>query len=179
MVKSVTNRVYMFDTIIGELRRGEEARLNRLKLNLIQKNTQMGGKEDGFYYRGLVFSGVDDKLYSKARRGTLNPELFDQANMIVEQERKLGIDMNRIHQAIALMIVTIASDKPPGKNDYTLQELRDALHEGLVECVPELKNLPRLNVEAWCLRDKPVTYATYLTFRPIIEEYVAMRLING
>lgn len=63
------------------------------------------------------------------------------------------------------------------KDCETLEDVRDALPESIVELVPELANKPRTKEDGYTLKDDDRLYGQYLKIRDKIDVYWACRMV--
>lgn len=170
MVQHITNPQYYINLVVGELMEPDERRLKALQIQLIQENAALGGKRDGFFYRGHVMYNVDPKLYMQASKGSLDPSLYEKAELIVRQLNKTKTDGDGIRQYMALCFILITN---PQTLKFNLPDLRDMLHDGVVDLIPELREFQRTRPEEYCMQEQ--FRKQWEKKRALVEEYIAMR----
>jgi len=171
MVQRIINPQYFINLILSALVEPDEQRLKALSVKLVQKNAALGMKPDGFFYRGRVFYDVDPKLYAKASKGNLHPSLYEEGDLIVRQFDKVAKDGDYIRQFLALSFIAITTDN--SIKQWSLQDLRDVLCEGVVDLVPELRAIQRTRPEGFCV--SPEQRDQWEKRKAVVEEYIAMR----
>ncbi len=151
--------------IMERLFYAEHKRLKNQLSQLVKENTLAGGSSDGFYFRGIFYSDLSN--YKALVKTTIALSVIPQAEVHYGDEKKISIDKTRIRQALALVL----------SNCYTHQDIRDAIPNSLASMIDDLKNLPRLNEEAFTLKNDPRMYNQYMKVKPLIEFYVTARLL--
>lgn len=170
MVQRTTSTQYYINTVVGQLMEPDEKRLKALQISLVQKNYRLGGEEAGFFYRGHVMYNVDPKHYMQAAKGSLDPSLYEEAELIVRQLDKTKRDGDSIRQYMGICFIVITSSQTL---KWNLPDLRDMLHDGVVDLVPELREFPRTRPEGYCMTDQ--FRKQWEKKRAVVEEYIAMR----
>jgi len=145
----------------------EMRRLNQVIQGLNVQNKRLkDAKIDGFLFQGTYFlpTGISATVaaQTQAKVGlhpTLYPAMkaFLQDRTIVENERKY------ISQTILHLLSSCK----------TRQEIRNALPECLVMCLPELKVHARTNSEAYTIQSDPRALHQYEEILPKMELYAA------
>ncbi|QIG76581.1 hypothetical protein EVC27_056 [Rhizobium phage RHph_I1_6] len=170
MVLRTINPQYFINLVLSELVTPDENRLKALSMKLVQKNAALGMAPDGFFYKGRVFYNVEPKLYAGASKGNLHPSLYEEGDLLVRQYDKVAKDADRIRQFLALSFISINVN---AIKQWSLQDLRDVLCEGVIDLIPELRELPRTRPEGYCV--SPEHREQWEKRKAIVEEYIAMR----
>ena len=157
----------IIDALARALFKKENDRLKAFTLKIIKENRQLGGSSDGFIYAGIYYSDLPDNMKSKGKRGSLDPSLIPQMEDYLKDDFQTNFDKVRIEQALSLIL-----------NDArSWQDVRDALPNGLAEMLDETKSLQRTRPEAYTLEGNERAQRQYAKLQPLIQIYLASRLM--
>lgn len=118
----------------------------------------------GFIFDGYAYRMKDPPVLHQNLFG-LDYRLNDEMEAILEEWEQINVETRQFRQMLSKMVVI---------DDQTT---RDTLPEFLVNLVPHLACLPRLNQEACTIADNPSAMRQYQKLRPRMEFYAATRLI--
>lgn len=93
--------------------------------------------------------------------------LTNRAAVWCADEKQVGEDKQLIKQV--LWLVT--------KDCTSMEAVRDALPESIIELVPTLRSIQRTNEDGYTIKGDPKMYAQYLKIRDKIDVYWACRMI--
>lgn len=167
MGNSTRNRD-MINTLVDNLFRTEFRRLEKRELELVKENKLLsGGRQDGFFYRGILYSDLCKTIAYKGNKANVHPLLVPAMEKHVEDRKQVEFDRLLVKQTLALLFNSVRS----------LQDLRDALPNQLVEMIDPIKDLKRTRPEGYNLMAEPRKAKQYKKFREKIEFYTATRLL--
>lgn len=154
-------------SLLNVLFEREEANLVKREQAIVAKNTQLGGSSDGFRHHGLIYTGLAGGMRSRGNYTRLNPELVPEMSALLTDRKIIEADKERIRQALSLVL----------RDCENLQDVRDALPNGVREFIPGCERLERTRPEAFTLAVNKRSYTQYMALREKIEFYVATRLL--
>jgi hypothetical protein len=165
------NQSYWYiNIILTKLFAAEERRLSGIISRLNTKNKQFREtKVDGFIHAGLYYVPKD----AISIRGPRQTKTALHLSLIGEMESFLG-EANRVKSERKLISQALFNLLSPCTS---LQDVRNALPECLVSCVPDISKLNRTDIEAYTIQDKPRELRQYKTALLQIEVYVATQLL--
>lgn len=156
----------VIDHIINVLFAAERRRLTRAIDDLCKSNQEAyGEKLDGFHYQGRFYR--PEGLMGQLKRKVLHLSLFDRMDLHLADEAAVKADEQFIRQTLFQLL-------DPCK---TPQDMRDALPNCLADALGEHSRLPRMNEEAFTIRDNPRAMKQYNKIRPKLDLYSAARLL--
>jgi hypothetical protein len=145
----------------------EEAFLLKRQERMLVKNRALGGSLDGFRHNGIIYSQLVGRMRAMGVYKSLHATLDGEMMMIVNDQKTLDFDKERIKMAFVLVL----------RDAKTFQDIRDALPNTVAELIPECRHLERCRPEAFTLADNPKSYTQYMTLREKVDFYVAARLL--
>ncbi len=159
--------------LIGELVKAlfeaEERRIDKAIEDLDRSNREVKGhQKHGFMFQGRVFV-AKNAPYQRSDAGTVSLafELHKKGNFLVKDIRTVDDDKKMIEQITYLLIQDCGS----------IQDLRDALPESMVNLSDELMKYPRLNQEGYTLSGNERAVRQFNKLKDKIDFYTATRLI--
>lgn len=161
LVKALTDTLF----------KAEERRLDRAILALNQENKRLQGAQiDGFLHAGQFFlpKGVSLTLAGPGQAKTaLHKDLIGEMLHHLKDRSTVQEEREFISQTLYKLLNPCR----------TQQDIRDALPECLVNCIPELARLPRQREAAFTIKDDPRALRQYEKILPKMEIYSAARLL--
>lgn len=167
MIGDPNHLFHMNAFLLGKLFEREEAQLTRREHAMVAKNTQLGGSTDGFRHMGAIYTQLTGTARRRGSYGRLDPSLAPEIDVLISERKVLAEDKDRIRQALTLIL----------RDCQSLQDMRDALPNGVKNFFPELAHMERTRPEAFTLADNPRSYTQYMKLREKIEFYVATQLL--
>jgi hypothetical protein len=159
-----------------ELFLAEKRRLNGVIFRLNKANKLLQKAQvDGFVYDGdyyLPKTGTRTVSGGHAAKIQLHADLHEEIEGYIRDNRQVALDQVLIRQTFFQLINPC----------HTLQDVRDALPECVVDCTPAgacepLTGMSRLREAAWTIKDNPRAMRQYEKILPRMEVYSAARLI--
>ena len=167
MVNHVTETMRCYQDMLARMMEPEDRRLIRARDILVNEHmTRSQSPLMGFMYRGRPYRHSqcpNIKLHFLA----VHPELYEAVEAFLSDHESIQKDIQDIHQAMMPIVWKATS----------MQDLRDALPEGLVSLVPELSHLPRTREEAWCLEPGSRALNQFDRVRSKMDVFTMSRLI--
>lgn len=146
----------------------EERRLGKERDQFAFENARLEPTAaDGFLYGSIYFSTLEPSLRSKGKRGPVSHSLVPALDAHMKDRKQIEFDKVRVSQALAIVL----------KDCRTAQDIRDTLPNCLTEVFEQTKTLPRLNEEAFTLRDNPRAMKQYQKLKELIEFYMVSRML--
>lgn len=168
-----TEAMKNIDAIIAKLSEGDTRRIDKLieelnEANCSAKNQRLFGFTYlGYRYIPRKFSGLSSAI-AKTALPTLPPDRMEDAAYLLQEQKRLEGDMQKIRQALAPLVM----------NATTVQELRDSLPECIVRLFPELAKLDRhLQSPTSLIRSNKYAIKAYENVLPMIEAYSVTSLV--
>lgn len=157
----------VLDQIIKTLFAADDRRLTTW-VDKLCKMHQEASRETvyGFLYAGVYYrpSNVTGPVPHKR---ALHPSLYSDMETFLKGKRAVDDDKAFIRQTLFSLLDPC----------NTRQEIRDALPECLVDCLPNLKELNRQAEAAWSIQGNARALRQYEKILPKMEIYSAARLI--
>jgi hypothetical protein len=166
-IYSVTS---IIDPLTAKLFAAEERRMGNLVSKLNTRNKHLSDtKVDGFIHRGLYYIPKDAVSIRGAKQSktALHLSLIGEMESFLKERKRVEDDRKLISQVLFLLLSPCTS----------LQDIRNALPECLVGCVPDLVRLNRTDDAAYTIRDNPRALRQYETALLKIEIFVATQLL--
>lgn len=150
-------------TIVDDLFAPETKRLNKNIGELVKRNNQLRGQGlDGFLWNGDWYA-IPGLPASRGEKKSLHIELEDAMRAHKLDADMVGRDKHQISQI--LFKVMSAS--------MTVQVLRDSLPNSVVNLIPALKAVPRVNEEGCCFILGSKERKQFDKIAPKIDQYAA------
>jgi hypothetical protein len=157
----------LIDEVIKILFAADDRRLQAWVDRLCEKNQELRREPViGFLYGGRYFRPSNVVGLVKTKRA-LDPSMYDQIDAYLDDERQVDKDKAFIRQAMFAVL-------DPCKD---IQDIRDALPECLVDCLPKLKELSRHNQPAFTIQDNPRALRQFNKVLPMMEVYATARMV--
>lgn len=161
----------LIEQMMVRLFEAEERRINNVVIDLNQQNKRLRDmKVDGFIYSGQFFmpQGVNTIVTGPGiAKKTLHFSLNDPMEALLRDKKQIKDDRDQVKQTVFKLLKPCQSDR----------DVRNALPECLVDCVPGLAQHPRLQEPAWTIRHDERAMRQYEKILPQMEVYSAARLI--
>jgi len=161
---------HLFKTINGLLKilfEREEIHLAKQEKDMITRNIEAGGSQDGFKHMGIIYSPLEGYARARGTYNLLPMTLIPDMATLVADRAVLTLDKDRIRQALVLVL----------RDCRTVQDYRDALPNCMREFILGASALERTRPEAYTLLDNPRSYGQYIKLREKIEFYTAARML--
>lgn len=158
----------LIKTICAQLFVAEERRLERVKEELIRSNKELfpARPHDGFTYQGKPYFPANLTRGTRVRV-PLHNNLVERADAYLRDMEQVWTDRHLISQILASVL----------RPCETLQDVRDALPNCLVDTVEEVKKLSRMRDEAYTIQNDPRTVRQFAKILPRMEFYSTARLL--
>lgn len=157
--------------IVKRLMEADLKELDRQISVINGKNKNLSERKiDGFLYAGRYFQPTTGNLMiagPKEAKSALHARLHQEMEDWLQQEQEVLANQRMISQTISVLL-------NPCK---TLQDMRDALPECVVNGVPELAKLSRQNDAAYTIQNNPRALRQYEKILPQIEIYSVSKLL--
>lgn len=164
---AIKNLYKFLESVVTTLFEPEERRLNSLVAALDKANRELKGHTTkGFIHAGEAFIPAGEK---QARVGL--PSLsFSLSNKAAEfmGDRQTIVDDRKL----VLQVLWLAA-----KDCGSIEDVRNALPETIVNLSNDLKAIPRSNEDGYTLKGNKRLYTQYLSMRDKIDVYWACRMI--
>lgn len=146
----------------------EERRLDKERDSFARENATLNpDAADGFLFGGIYFSTLDPSIRSKGKKGKLDPSLVPALEAHMKDRKQIEFDKVRVNQALSIVL----------KDCRSAQDIRDALPNCLTEVFDQTRHLPRMNEEAFTLRDNPRGFKQFQKLKELIEFYMIARML--
>jgi hypothetical protein len=157
----------LIDEVIKVLFAADDRRLQAWIDRLCEKN-QEARREPciGFLYGGRYFKPSNVTGLVKVKR-SIDPSLYPQIDQLLADEKLIDKDKAFIRQGMFAVL-------DPCRD---VQEIRDALPECLVDCLPNLKTLSRHNEPGFTVQDNPRALRQFNKILPMMEVYATARMV--
>lgn len=154
---------------VDKLFEKEDQRLNKIPLDLIVKNAQLLGRpSDGFWFKGELYTNLIPSLKFQGTKDNLDQSLQQKMLVYLDQKKQADFEKTRCIQCISLACFRAI--------DW--QDVRDSVHEGLIDLHPATKPLKRKRPEAYALVPDTQEHRQYYKMRPSLEVAIAQRLLS-
>lgn len=156
----------IIDHVVKVLFAADSRRLTAWIDRLCDRNQEVTRRPtQGFLYGGELYrrSTIVGDI---AERRCIDPVLFVEIDEYLADKKKLERDKQQIRQGMMMVM-------EPCK---TLEEIRDALPECLVDCIPELKAIERDKPAAYTLQDER-SIRQFNKILPLMQIYSTARLV--
>lgn len=158
------------DVLIDALFKAEYTRLRKMHIDLVAKNSAMGGPKDGFFFRGDFYHNMAPGIPTKSiDKGNLHNNLIPEMELIKKEEKQIENDKARIKAGLVILL----------QDCQSIQDVRDAVPNCLAALVPELSRKERdpARKEMFTLEYNQIRKKQYLRIRPLIEYYSVTKLL--
>jgi len=159
---------HTISAIMKALFEKEQAYLSKQGVDLITRNSELGGTPDGFRFAGVIHTQLVGAARGRGNYGPLDDALVPEMFNIKSQKETMEFEMVRIKQALSLVL----------RDCQTPQDVRDALPNSLKNLIPGCAGLERTRPEAFTIVSDEKTYSQYMNLREKIEYYVASMLLH-
>ena len=157
----------LVDHIISVLFLSDKNRITEWIDRIVVMNQEANKCSDNaFSYMGRFYR-ASHVIGPISRRQELHSSLTGQVDMLLRDQKIIDDQKAFIRQAIVQLLDPC----------YSVQDLRDALPDCLVSCVPTLSGFQRTRAEAYTIEDNPRAMKQYKQMLPNIQTYAAIRLI--
>lgn len=141
--------------------------LAKRQLDMVSRNTALGGTPDGFKHLGAIYSHLEGHARSRGKFELIHKSLSAEMDSLLSEVKSLAFEKDRSSQALALVL----------RDCRDWQEVRDALPNSLRIYVPECVHMERTKEEAFTLLDNPRAYEQYMRLRDKLNFYAAAQLL--
>ena len=157
----------LIDNVIDSLFAADNRRLQAWVDRLCEKN-QEARREPvvGFLYGGVYYR-PSNVIGAVPVKRAIDPSLYPQIDAFLADKRTIDDQKQLIRQGMFMVL-------DPCKS---IDDIRDALPECLVDCLPNLKTMPRHREAAFTIQDNPRACRQFAKILPIMEIYASARLI--
>ena len=154
--------------IAAALFNSEERRLEKVREQLIRSNKELYPTKphDGFTFGGKVYD-PSNLVGGRRTRVSLHPRLHDDMNDYLKDYEQIWTDRHLISQILHVIL----------KPCETVQDIRDALPNCLVDTLPELKHLHRTREEAFTVQHDARALRQFQRTLKRMEFYATARLM--
>jgi hypothetical protein len=162
------NSYQIVNTIIEELFKAENRRLQKWLNDIVTANFRESNLAQpvGFIYGGAYFR-PDWQGQGQFPKRALHSSLWGQMDNWIKDRSIILDDKQMISQILFGLIEKCSSDS----------EIRNALPECLVNCIPQYRSMTRSREEAWTIKLDDRRYRQYRKILPKIELYAVTMLI--
>lgn len=160
--KSAPMRVYslLYENIL----KPEDKRLQRKITSICDSNFTMGAKSNVITYKGQIFV-PESRVNAGAQPA--HSSLTGQLDEIMLAQKRFAEDRSHIRQVMSFLI-----PEESGEGAW-----RDSLSDLIVEYIPQLKGIPRVDKEAFYIRQHPHRMAQWHKARERLEYYIGNLLV--
>lgn len=164
----IANSHEVIKRIASSLFSAEERRLELIKERLIVANKELhpGRPHDGFTYEGKTYDPVGLPL-GRRTRVSLHVRLVGEMVEYLKDLEVVWGDRYYISQMLFLLLSPCSS----------LQDIRDALPNAIVDTLDDLKHLPRTRPDGYTIENSTRTIRQYRKAVTRMEFYATMRLM--
>ena len=156
---------------MSKLFEAEERRLNERIIQLNKENKALQGSQlDGFLYGAGYYiprETIHQAQIGHSTKVALHERLVPAMEAHLKDRSMVLDEMRVIRQTLFKLISTC----------QTWIDVRNALPECVVTCIPELARIKRTEPPAQTIQDNPRTLRQYLKVLPTMEVYSAARLL--
>ena len=161
----------LVNDLVAQIFIGEQSRLGRTEVGLVNENHKLGGPADSFQYQGHLIRKPETTAVIAGQHSKLHPTLYAAAEKHIKDLTQIELDKRWVAQALVLLLRSCSS----------IQDIFDALpnslHQTLVAVRPNAKGLERTRQDAWTIQDNPRALAQYSKLREKMEFYNISRLV--
>jgi hypothetical protein len=158
-------------TLVAKLFEAEKRRLNQIIVTLNQQNKLLKeAQADGFMFGGQFYLPTTGSLMVAGpgqAKTFLHKNLHEPMDLYLKDHKLTKDDEFYISQTLVKLLIPCRS----------LQDIRDALPECLVACLPELAKLSRRNEPGFTIQEDERALRQYEKILPKMQVYSAARML--
>lgn len=157
--------------IITGLFAADDRRLNGQLIELKDRHKEMTGSQlDGFLFRGKRLVPRQETLTMAGPRVIFPPvhkNLIPEVDLYLKDVQETEKEKAEIRQVLSILL----------RGTKTLQHMRDALPDCVIQFVPVLKPIHRFDEAAWTIKNNPAYMRQYTRVLPMIEAYAVANML--
>ncbi|QEP29854.1 hypothetical protein HYP99_gp056 [Sinorhizobium phage ort11] len=143
----------------------DEKRLEQQLETIKSEDNKLGGLWYGFTYGGEMYTHLAPKQRRNVQFRELDPSLHPKMQDYLLTKKIMDLDRIKVTQTLSAILI--------GCTNW--QDVRDSLPEGIIEFIPQVKDLPRTREEAFNIVNNERAKRQYEKNSAIIAKYLMAR----